>query len=112
MCSTSLFPSIMTKISKFTIFFIFQIFFFQSFLYKYDRFLHFHMVCADHLLKLIILISCFIKDSQNFCRQSLALYTSYLFSMLLNEDIVDIEKPDGTYLPTFAVDEFSELILH
>ena len=70
------------------------------------------MVCADHLLKLIILISCFIKDSQNFCRQSLALYTSYLFSMLLNEDIVDIEKPDGTYLPTFAVDEFSELILH
>ena len=32
--------------------------------------------------------------------------------MFLNEDIVDIEKPDGICLPTFVVDEFSELFLH
>ena len=29
--------------------------------------------------------------------------------MLLNEDIVDIEKPDGICLLTFVVDEFCEL---
>ena len=40
------------------------------------------------------------------------MYTSCLFSMHLNEDIGDIEKPDGTYLLTFAVDEFSGLFLH
>ena len=32
--------------------------------------------------------------------------------MLLNEDIVDIEKPDGICLLEFVVDEFSELFLH
>ena len=44
--------------------------------------------------------------------QSLPLYTPCLFSMLLNDDIVDIEKPDLICLLTFAVDEFSELFLH
>ena len=29
--------------------------------------------------------------------------------MLLNKDVVDIEKPDGIYLLTFVVDEFSGL---
>ena len=38
--------------------------------------------------------------------QSLHLYASGLFSMLVNEDIVDIEKPDGIALLTFTVDEF------
>ena len=32
--------------------------------------------------------------------------------MLLNEDIVDIEEPDGIYLLTFVADEFSGLLLH
>ena len=44
--------------------------------------------------------------------QSLPLYTSCLFSVVLNDDIVDIEKPDGTCSLTFVVDEFSELFLH
>ena len=44
--------------------------------------------------------------------QSLPLYTSYLFSMRLNEDIVDIEKLDGICVLTFVVDEFSGLFLH
>ena len=38
--------------------------------------------------------------------QYLPLYTSCLFSMLLNEDIVDIEEPDGICLLTFVSDEF------
>ena len=32
--------------------------------------------------------------------------------MLLNDDIVDIEKPDGICLHSFVVDEYSELFLH
>ena len=32
--------------------------------------------------------------------------------MLLNEDIVDIEKPDGICSLTFVVDEFSRLLSH
>ena len=37
---------------------------------------------------------------------------SSLFSMLLNENIADIEKPDGIYLLTFAANEISGLVLH
>ena len=53
-----------------------------------------------------------LKDSQNFFTQSLPLYTSCLFSVLLNDDIVDIEKPDGMCLLTVVVDEFPGLFLH
>ena len=63
-------------------------------------------------LKLIIFVACFLKNSQNLFIQSLPLYTPCLFSMLLNEDIVDIEKPDGICSLTFVVDEFSGLFLH
>ena len=45
-------------------------------------------------LKLIIFIACSPKDSLNFFMQSLPLYTLYLFSMLLNDYIVHIEKSD------------------
>ena len=31
--------------------------------------------------------------------------------MLLNDDIIDIEKSDGICLPTFVVNEFSGLFL-
>ena len=34
-------------------------------------------------------------------------YTLCLLSMLLKDDIVDIEHPDGICLPTFVLDEFS-----
>ena len=40
------------------------------------------------------------------------MYTAQLFSILLNEDIVNIKKPDRMCLLTFVVDEFSGLILH
>ena len=54
----------------------------------------------------------FLKDSQNFFIQTLPLHTSCLFSMLLNDNIVDIGKSDGICLPTFVVNEFSALFLH
>ena len=52
-----------------------------------------------------------LKIDKNF-PYNVYLYTSCLFSMLLNDDTVDIEKPDGIYLLTFVVDEFSGLFLH
>ena len=57
-------------------------------------------------------MACSLKNSQNFSKQSLPLYTSCLFSMLLDEDIVVIEKSDGICSLTFVVDEFSGLFLH
>ena len=57
-------------------------------------------------------MACVFKDLQNFSTQSLPLYTSCLVPMLLNEDIVGIEKPDRICSLTFAVDEFSELFVH
>ena len=44
--------------------------------------------------------------------QSLPLYTSCLHSMILNYDILDIEKPDGICSLTFVVNKFSGLLLH
>ena len=115
MCSASIFPCLMTMTSNFTIFVIFQTIYFQIFPYKYNRFLHFYMISAAVLLiissffflKLIVFIAVSLKDSQNFFIQSLPLYTLWLFSMLLNEDIVD-----GLCLVTFVVDIFSRLFLH
>ena len=48
-------------------------------------------------------------DSHNFFMQHLSLYTSCLFSMLLINDIVDIQKLDSICSPTFVMDEFSGL---
>ena len=53
-----------------------------------------------------------VKNSQNFFIQSLLLYPSWLLSMLLNDDIVDIENLDRIFSSTFVVDEFSGLFLH
>ena len=54
-------------------------------------------------LKLIIFIVFSLKYSQNFFIHSLPRYTSSLFYMLLNEDIVDIEKLDGICLLNFLI---------
>ena len=62
-------------------------------------------------LKLIIFIECPLKNSQHVFMQSLPLYVSCLCSMLLNKDIVDIEKPDRICSLTFVVYEFSGLFL-
>ena len=63
-------------------------------------------------LKSLSLIACPIKYSQNFLVQLLLKYTSCLFSIFLNDDIVDIEQPDGMCSPTFVVNKFSGLLLH
>ena len=107
----------MTMTSNFTKFFIFQIFIFKLlftnvFAFSYGSCSSFVNSFIFFFLKLIIYIACFLKDSQNYCVQSLALYTSCLFSTLLNDDIVDIEKPNGICLLTFLVDELSGLFLH
>ena len=44
--------------------------------------------------------------------QSLPLYRFCLFSMLLNGDIVDIEKPGEICSPTFVVDDDSRLSIN
>ena len=105
-----------TVVPNFAIFFIVCIFIFKFFLRKCNIFLYFHMILAVLLLitsfffflKLIISIACSLKYSQNFFMKSLYLYIPCLFSMLLNDDVVDIEKPDKI----FVVDEFSKLFLH
>ena len=53
-----------------------------------------------------------VKDSRNIFMQSFPLYTSRLFSMLLHDQIVDIENPDEICSPTFVVDKSSRLLLH
>ena len=53
-----------------------------------------------------------LKDSQNDSMQCLPLYRSCLFSILLNDNIADIEKLDGICLLTFVIDECTGLFLH
>ena len=53
-----------------------------------------------------------LKNSQNVFTQSLPPYTSCLFTTLLNENIIDIGKPDGRCSLVFVVDQFSGLFLH
>ena len=49
------------------------------------------------------------KVSQNFFIQSSALQTSWLFSMILNNDIVETEEPGGICSLIFFVYEFTGL---
>ena len=106
-------------VSTFTIFFIVHIFFFKFFLDQYNRFLHFHVISTAllsitsfFLFKTIIFIASSLMYSQDLFIQSLRLHTSCLFSLLLNDDIVDTENSDGICSPTFVADEFSGLFLH
>ena len=71
-----------------------------------------YLLKTSFFLELIISIAYSLKDSQNFFMQSLTLYTLWLFSILFNDNIVDIEKPDGTCSISFVVDTLSRLFLH
>ena len=82
------------------------------FAFSYDSFCSFVNNYIFFFLKLIIFIACSLEDSQNFLMQSLPLYTSFLFSMLLKDDIVHIQKSDGICSPTFVENEFPGLFLH
>ena len=61
------------------------------------------------IIESIIFIACSFKDSQNFFMQSLPLCTSCLFPIILNDDIVDAEKPYEIFFITFIVDKFLRL---
>ena len=114
MHNTSIFSCIMAVISNFTNFYNFKIFIFNFFFFftfflfvcffffafSYDFCYSFVNKFIFFFLKSINLITCFLKNSQSFLIQSLPLFTSRLLSMLLNEDIVVIEKPDGICLLT------------
>ena len=105
-------PCLLIIISNFTIFWIFQIFIFKFFFtnifaFGYDCCCSFVNSFVFFFLKLIIFIACSLKNSQNIFMESLPLHISYLFSMLLNEDIVDSEKPDGICWLTFVLVGFS-----
>ena len=86
--------------------------YFQIFLYKHNRFLHFHVIPAALLLKTLFfsfqkklsLLRALLRIHKTFT-PSLPLYISCLFSMLLNDDIVDTKKPDGICLLTFVADK-------
>ena len=54
----------------------------------------------------------FLRCSHNFFIQSLPPSTLCLFSIPLNDDIVDIEKSDGIFSPIVVADEFSGLLLN
>ena len=119
MRSTYILPCIMTMISNFTILFIFHILILNFFFNKNNRFLHFHMIPAALLLITyfflirINYLHCVL--SSGFIKLIYAIFTTIyiiLIFMLSNEDIVDIEKPDGICLPEFVTDEFSGLYLH
>ena len=105
-------------ISNFTIFFYLSNTYFHFLCNKCKRFLHFHMIPAApflincFFLFKVIFIACSLKNSQYFFIKFLPLYISCLFFMLLYEDIVCIEKPDGICALNFVVDDFSRLLLH
>ena len=67
------------------------------------------LIAFFFFLKLIIFIACSLEKSQNVFIQ-FSPHTSCLFSMLLKEHIVDIEKPDGLCSLTFVVDELPRII--
>ena len=55
---------------------------------------------------------CSLEDPLNFFIQYLPPYPSCLFSMLLNYNIADIQKPDGICSVTFIVNENWGFFVH
>ena len=109
MRSTSKFSCIMTMISNFTIFFIFQILIFKFFFinitifpFSYDFCCFFVKNFIFFLLKSFLFYTCSLNNSQNFFIQSL--FIMLLFPMLLNGHILYAQKNDWIWLLTFVVD--------
>ena len=105
--------------SNFTIFFIFLIIsnfslkIKQIFAFSYgSSYCFVNNFIFFFFLELLIFTACSVKDAQNFFMQSLPQYALWLFSMSLNDDIVEIEKPDAICSRTIVVDEFSGIFLH
>ena len=112
MCSTSIFPCIMTMICNFTIYFIFQIFIFKFFFANTTDF------CIFMNLAALLIITSFFFFLENLLfslRDLLRIHKTFPCNLYLcihhNEDIVDIEKPGGICSFTFVVDEILGLFL-
>ena len=97
MHSTFLFSCIMTMISNLTILCIIQISIFNFFFTNItDFWIFIWFLCSffnnfiSFFLKLIIFLACFLKDEQNLFIQPLLLYILCIFSMIRNEDNVEI----------------------
>ena len=84
----------------------------QIFTFSYDFCCSFLNNFIYLFSKLITFIVCSLKDSQKFFMLSLPLCISCLFSILSNDDIIDIEKPDGICSLTLVLDEFVGFFLH
>ena len=54
---------------------------------------------------------CSLKDLQNFI-QSFSRYKVWLFSKWSNDQIVDIEYPQGIFSPISVVEDYSGLFAH
>ena len=82
MCSTSIFPCIMTMISNFAIFFYLSNICFQIFLHKYNNFLYFHMIPAA----LLLIISFFFLFKTNYfhCLKIYKNFSGNLYLMLIH----------------------------
>ena len=82
--------------------------------------MHFHMILPALLLmtsffpflRLIIFIAGSLNDSQNFFHVIFTSIYIIRIAYALNDDIVDIEKPDIICLLTFVVDKLSGLFSH
>ena len=116
MHGTSIFPCIMRMISNYMIFskYLFSIFSLQIsqiLASSYDSCCFVINNPIFFFLKLIIFSACSFWF-KNFFIQSLPLQIPCLVSMLLKEDIIDIEKAHGICSLTFVVGEFSGLFLH
>ena len=77
----------------------------QIFIFSYDSCCSFVNRIIFFFSKLIIFMVCFLRDSQNFFKQTSPLYTSCLFSISSNVRIIDIEYYQGICSPPFAVDD-------
>ena len=116
MHSTSIFPCIMRMISNYMIFFkylfsIFSLQISQILASSYDSCCFVINNPVFFLFKINNFSACSFWF-KNFFIQSLPLQIPCLVSMLLKEDIIDIEKPDGICSLTFVVGEISGLFLH
>ena len=74
------------------------------------------MILAAHLLIIsfffFLKLFIFIAYTENLSIEPLPLFTICLSSVLLNEDIADIKKPDEISLLTFTLNEISGLFLY
>ena len=94
--------------------FVLTLFFIYSrFCFSYDSCCSSFFSCIIFVfLKLVILIVCSLKESKQFCMQLSSLYTSCVFSILTNSQIIGIEYLQGIYSSPLVMNEFPGSVLY